>query len=472
MRGALRTTLAILLTVACSDQPTSTPEPLDRLEILAEAFASRNHDPAVAAELFSRAGPGPILERVRQEAWRVALVHSDADSRSWRAFLDARPDDDLATRATLSLAAALIAEEDRVGALAVLTSATETARDGADLELLELGNATAAAAAAHRLARHAPVALRNRSRSIERAALASFEHDDWLVRARSWRAAGLGSRGAAELRSRREDGDEEIQRRRELARCELDAGSSSRALNVLPARRNATPEDLVLRAEAYRLQGWGRSPDRSAAGSFRSCLEEAEQAREDVDQATRTKALILIVECGTESGELEPALAAWRRLETSGWIHPRRSWLGRRLGVALARSDAAPEILTGMASSLPEHERCFPILASGLPVRRPHPDRTLGGSDQRSLRPLGPAPRRDRSLRRPLRRAGPHPCRRSDPGGGLAAPSSRSGRGIRRVATAVRHPFADSIRSHGRRPPGAGCRPPKHRRPISARRLP
>lgn len=359
MRRILGPALAIALTVACGGRPVETNPTPDRLEILSEAFAVRDHDPAAAAELFARAGSGPTLERARQEAWRRALDRSDADSRSWRVFLDARPAADLAGRAALALAAALTAEGDRAGAVAVLTGAPEAARDRADLELLELGDETVAATAAHRLAIHAPLVLRNHSRSIERTALSSLDLDDWMNRARSWRAVGLGSRGAAELRGRRGRGEDEDQRRRELARCELDAGSSTRALNALPSRRNSKPDDLVLRAEAYRRQGWGRSPDPSAKRSFRVCLDEAEQAGEGADEATLTPALVLVLECGTESGELDRALAAWHELETSGWNHRRRSWLGRRLGVALARSNAESEIIEGLAGSLAQHKRCF-----------------------------------------------------------------------------------------------------------------
>jgi soluble lytic murein transglycosylase-like protein len=65
------------------------------------------------------------------------------------------------------------------------------------------------------------------------------------------------------------------------------------------------------------------------------------------------------LECGTETGDLEPALAAWRDLESSGWRDPRRTWLGRRLGVALARSAVGQETIDGIATALPYHERCL-----------------------------------------------------------------------------------------------------------------
>jgi soluble lytic murein transglycosylase-like protein len=77
------------------------------------------------------------------------------------------------------------------------------------------------------------------------------------------------------------------------------------------------------------------------------------------DPATREEALALVLECGTEAGRIDRALVAWRQLEAVGWDHPRRSWLGRRLGVALARLGADDRVIDGVAAALPEHERCL-----------------------------------------------------------------------------------------------------------------
>ena len=116
---------------------------------------------------------------------------------------------------------------------------------------------------------------------------------------------------------------------------------------------------LTLRAEAHRRRAWVRMPDRAAGTSFRSCLEEALLAASQTEGTTHIQALALVLECGTEAGGLEPALAAWLRLEATGWDHPRRTWLGRRLGVALARSGFRSETIDGIASALPNHERCL-----------------------------------------------------------------------------------------------------------------
>jgi soluble lytic murein transglycosylase-like protein len=327
--------------------------------VLERAFASRDADPAGACDLFAGAGPGPTLERARLKAWYETLRRCGADAARWRAFLDARPGGEFKGLATLALATALAAEDDRAAAVAVLVDAPESVRHRADVELLGLADEATAGRAAFRLARRAPQRLRSYSPSLERRVLATLGHDDWMARASAWRSAGLGSRGAAELRKLRQQGEQERERRIELARCELDAGSSTRALNALPAARDANPLELTLRGEAYRRRGWGRMPDRAASSSFRSCLDAAQGAAAAGEGSTRTQALSLVVECGTEADALAPALAAWRQLETVGWDHPRRGWLGRRLGIALARSGTETVIIDGMASSMPYHQRCL-----------------------------------------------------------------------------------------------------------------
>jgi soluble lytic murein transglycosylase-like protein len=358
VKGALGPLFAVILIQGCAAPPS--PPPADtRLETLAQAFAQRFRNPAAAAGLFAEAGSGPSLESARQRAWFAALDDADAAADRWLDFIDARPSPDLEARAVLRLAAAYNDEGKTEKAVETLVNAPSSVRHRADVELLDLGGNEIASDAAGRLARSAPQLLRNRSRTLEQAALAGFSHRDWMRRAAAWRSAGLGSRGAAELRSRRSSGAEELERRKELARCELDAGSSTRALNALPARRDADPEALVLRAEAYRRQGWGRFPDRAARRSFSTCLDEARQAAASTDNDIRGQALVLWLECATESGQPAAALEAWRRLETSGWRHPRRGWLGRRLGVALARNGSDPTSVAGMKTSLPAHARCL-----------------------------------------------------------------------------------------------------------------
>jgi len=357
-RALILIAISAALVMACTDR---TPENHDthRLDLLERAYASRDEDPAGAGDLFAAAGPGPTLEGVRLKAWYDSLLLSGADSTRWRAFLDAQPPDDLRGHGTMALAGALVVENNRDAAVVVLIGAPDTVRQRADVELLDLADEDTAALAAFRLARDAPQRLRAHSSTLERSVLDTFEHEDWMARASAWRAAGRGSRGAAELRKQKRQGEQETQRRIELARCELDAGSPSRALNALPVSRGSEPVEFSLRAEAFRRRAWGRMPDRAASALFQSCLDEAQRAAVPTEGPIRIETLVVILECGTEAGRLTTALDAWRQLEASGWEHQRRTWLGRRLGVALARSGADSQIINGMASALPNHERCL-----------------------------------------------------------------------------------------------------------------
>jgi soluble lytic murein transglycosylase-like protein len=360
-RGAIRRVLSLAFCIvmlgACG--APSAPGPSDpRLELLARAFASRSSDPRRSAELFAAAGSGPTLERARLTAWHRALSSFEADARQWRELLEAHPGDELGARTSLSLARAHIREGDLEAAKTVLTGAPDSVRHEADLALVELADATTVAPAARSLALHAPDLLRAHSRTVERAALATFDDDDWIVRSAAWRAVGRGSIGAAELRGL-SFGDAERTRRLELARCELEAGSPGRALAVLPPRALADPEELVVRAEAGRRRGWSRFPDRAAESFFGECLEDARLAARSAKGATLEHALTLMLECGTESRELDEALGAWRALEAAYPGHERRSWLGRRLGLALVLSGAAPETVGDLASALPDHRRCL-----------------------------------------------------------------------------------------------------------------
>jgi soluble lytic murein transglycosylase-like protein len=344
-----------------------------RIGILERAFAVRDTDPESATDLFRQAGSGPSLERARFEAWFSSLDRFTADSDQWQAFLDAGPPTRLAGRATLAWASALAIEDRSDRAIEILEDAPASVRHLADIELLESRDAGVVLAAAHRLARAAPHLLRNHSVAIEREALEQLDHDGWMARAAAWRAAGLGSRGASELRRLRRRGAEERQRRIELALCELDAGSTTRALNALPATATADPEELALRAEAYRRRGWSRIPNDAAVAAFRDCFELARRSvASTAPGPPREDALVLIVECGTEVRSLDAALQAWWRLEAMGWSNGRRGWLGRRLGIALARTGRHQRETVDLASCLPTHRRC---LEYWLAASNPDPER-------------------------------------------------------------------------------------------------
>lgn len=67
----------------------------------------------------------------------------------------------------------------------------------------------------------------------------------------------------------------------------------------------------------------------------------------------------LVLECGTEAGSLDDAASAWHELEEAQWRDRRREWLGRRLGVALARSGGSDRSVSGISEALPRHARCL-----------------------------------------------------------------------------------------------------------------
>jgi soluble lytic murein transglycosylase-like protein len=356
-----RLAAAVLALAACAERlPQPSPE-VDRLETLDRAVRLRAADPAAAAELFQEAGPGTVLERVRLELWQGALERSNAGVREWQDFLACGLPPDLALRARLGLARRLAAESRAGEAVALLEGAPPVDRVPADLALLELGEGPWRRSAAARLAVAAPGRLRRAAPELERAAVAELDPESRLVRSAAWRAAGSPARAAAELEGERWRGDLERRRRLELARAETAAGSPERALRVLQGSAAGDAEAQLLRGEAHRRQGWQRSPRPAARGLFTSCLGAAQRAVTAAggSRSVEGAALELVVECGTEAGRLGEALDAWWRVEAIGWSGDRREWVGRRLGVALARAGFGRRELAHLAGALPEHERCL-----------------------------------------------------------------------------------------------------------------
>ena len=95
----------------------------------------------------------------------------------------------------------------------------------------------------------------------------------------------------------------------------------------------------------------------------------------------RREALQLVVECGTETNQLEDAAAAWWQLEGLGWVSTRRMWLGRRLGVALAQANRDRETVLRLASAMPAHERCLRYWAAAVSDNRSDELRELAAAD-------------------------------------------------------------------------------------------
>jgi soluble lytic murein transglycosylase len=233
-------------------------------------------------------------------------------------------------------------------------------RSKADELVFAMADKATRAEVAERLSISSPSFLAAADPGLDRQLSSQLSPSEHLERARAWRRAGQPSRAATELRRARWTGEDEQMRRRELARAELAAGSPSRALNALPSGSNAKAEDHVLRAQAFRNRGWHLFPGRGEHRFFRECVAAAESAISlDGIGDHRQAALVLRLECATQSGQLDTALESWRLLEAEHWDDPRRDWFGRRLGIALIRTTPDSPAIHDLVRSLPSQKRCL-----------------------------------------------------------------------------------------------------------------
>lgn len=355
---------AALTAAACIQEPT-TPSAPARDQMLDRAFSLVDSDPGEAARLFAEAGEGAALETARMDGWADCLERTAAASGAWRGYLVAAPPPTLAARARLRLIAALITEGDLAGAAAERELLDDEHGTTADELLLTAGNEVLRLAAARRLATSAPRRLSALDNVLDRRVLATLGSEDRLQRSRAWRRENAPARAAAELRTLRWSGEAEVERRRELARAELDAGSPNRALRALPDGREAGPADLALRAQAHRNRAWAAWPDAGARRAFDDCRTAADRALAiGAAGETHNTALVLHLECATESGRLDAAFESWRELEATAWDDARREWLGRRLGVALAIRGGDPDRVLDIAGALPSQARCLQFWAA------------------------------------------------------------------------------------------------------------
>ncbi len=368
---ALVATTAIV--VACGANPGAPSGPASaRLERLRTGFTERISDPLSAAAAFADAGSGTFLERARMSAWLGALRRADAPSGAWRRLLEEPPPADMRAAVAVGLGAALLSEGRTAEAVDVLEAAAASGSGDAAESLLTVADGAVRRRIADRLARTDPGRLRRSDPNLERVVLGAMTPADWLQRSQSWRSAGGAAIARSELRRLRWRGEAERARRLELARAEVESGEVERGLALLPAMTRSSRDELLARAEAERRIGWGRVPGAAATPAFRACLTAAERARSGERGAV---ADTLVLECGTEADRLETALRAWRRLEAGHWDDPRRSWLGRRLGVALARAERGTDALE-VAAALPDQVRCLDLWAARGVTERA---RVLGG---------------------------------------------------------------------------------------------
>jgi soluble lytic murein transglycosylase len=116
----------------------------------------------------------------------------------------------------------------------------------------------------------------------------------------------------------------------------------------------------VLRSQAFRNRAWHLFPGSGDQRNFGDCVKAAEASiGAQFSEDYRHAAHILRLECATQTGKLSEALESWRWLEAERSTDPKRDWLGRRLGVALARSGGELQTVRDMARSLPSQERCL-----------------------------------------------------------------------------------------------------------------
>ena len=353
-----------VLAAGCVASPPISPSSA-REQVLDRAFAVAESDPERAALLFAEAGPGATLERARMAVWEDCLERAKATPEAWHRYLADNPPDDLAGTARLSLMKKLAENGDLDAFLDQRMLLPIELHPRADEFLLDAPDPEIRLAAARRLVVNGPQRLAAYDRPLDRRLLATLSPRDRLERARQWRRAGAPSRAAAELRSVRWAGDIETERKRELARAELAAGSPLAALRALPSGRAAEPEDLALRAQAYRKRAWHLFPGRGETKAFGNCQQEAERALDAGSSADlHLEVLGLRLECATEGGRLDDALESWWMLEAARSYDPRRKWLGRRLGVALARRGGKEAEVLELARSMPTQRRCLQYWAA------------------------------------------------------------------------------------------------------------
>lgn len=331
----------------------------DRLTHLAAATRLLASDPATAAVEAAAAGPGGVLESYRFQLWFEALAAADADPDAWRTLLAAAPPETVRARGWRALAERLAARDDHTALSELLATTTPSQQAAADEMQVATDAGPDPAAAARRLAIGSPDRLHRVDPALERSVVAGLSPAERVERSESWRRVGAAITARTELRAFTAAGETENERRRVLARAEIDAGSPSRALSVLPRTGRGAAEDDLERARALRAVAWSRFPARRASAAFRDCAATADQALRTAPRGSATwqDAQQALLECATEGDALDRAVGAWAALTSTGWDDPRRDWLGRRLGVALAqrgRGEAA-----AVARGLPDDARCI-----------------------------------------------------------------------------------------------------------------
>lgn len=349
---------AALGAVACFQGEAPAP-PRPRRAALEQAVRLRRTNPSGAAAWARRAGAGPALEAYRLRLWADTLERSHAVPKAWRELLAQELPPAMEVRALLGLGGSLLRAGREDEAVAVLQKASGAGSEGADELLLGVSRLQVRRGAARRLAVRSPDRLHRSDPILEREIVGGLTPAERLLRGRAWRESGSPRRTVRELGGLRWRGDLETRRRLAVARAWIAAGEPARALRILPPPSRAVPEVLLVRAQAERREAWDRFPRDGSAGAFRRALGLARGAARSGNGKLRREALTIVLETATETGRLEEAWNAWRSLAAMGWRGGRRGWLGRRLGIAMARRSRRLDRVAELEAELPAHRSCL-----------------------------------------------------------------------------------------------------------------
>ncbi len=331
-----------------------------RIELIHRAVREQHAKPLQAILSLEEAGPGAALERFRLQLWGRLLRSIPAPAPLWRRYIAAGLPLDLDRRARTTLGVQLLKEGHTREAIALLENAAASGALAADGALLHAPGPVRDRAA-RRMAVRDPARLHRLDARLERAVLLDLTPSEWIGRAIAWRRSGRPLAGARELSHLRWHGGIERLRRDECATCWLQAGQPRRALRTLAVQVRPTADELLLGARCELKRAWDLYPRRSSRALFSAAGHDAVRVATSpgMDQRHKVRALVIVLETMTEEGRLDAAWNAWVELRRLGWRSPRREWLGRRMGVRMARHSRWAAQVRELERELPGQRRCL-----------------------------------------------------------------------------------------------------------------
>jgi len=311
----------------------------------------RENQSLAAAEILSGTGPIPGLENLRQHVYFDCLKRGGADIGQWEVFIKGRPPGDLVSRAQLGIAEFLIRGGNEDQAVEFLSRIADDVPT--DRLRLRIHQEKMRKEAALRMLIRDPLKLHQEAPNLEKMLFPQLSRESRLQRITALRQNSHSRMALQELDHLPGNLKKSPDFRLEKALCLFKLKQSSKALRVLPPLNKARGPEALLQARILRNRAWGRYPGRGSRSIFRRCMEAASFS---VSKGVGIPGLELEVECATEAGKLDQALAGWKELNARSWHSSRRSWLGRRLAIALKDAKYESGIAPG---SLPDDERCL-----------------------------------------------------------------------------------------------------------------